>query len=146
MNKTSPDMQSSLVADGWTLLTDDGFIGLVGPFFQKGESPNLKFCFPVEDRHHNLRGVAQGGVMMTFADRIMGIAARAGTKSLRTATVQFNFQFVDAVQIGETIHASPVIVRGTKQLIFMNAVLMVDQRTVGVASGVWKRLAPPAAK
>lgn len=85
--------------------------------------------------------MVQGGALMTFADRVMGITARSTTESNRTATIQFNFQFLHAVHIGEVVEAVPAIVRGTRHLVFMNAELTVDDRIVGVGSGVWKRLA-----
>jgi acyl-coenzyme A thioesterase PaaI-like protein len=138
------ELTRQLKAEGWTVLTDEGFIGLVGPFFQKGEGADLSYRFPTEDRHHNLRGVLQGGAMMTFADRVMGITARAAAKAPRSATVHLDVHFIDAVQIGELVETSPVVVRAAKQLVFMSAELTVGSRTVALATGIWKILAPPA--
>jgi len=140
----SGELTRQMMEEGWTMLTDQGFIGLVGPFFQKGEGADLSFRFPTEDRHHNLRGVLQGGAMMTFADRVMGITARAAAKAMRSATVHLDVHFIDAVQIGELVETSPVVVRAAKQLVFMNAELTVGSRTVALATGIWKLLAPPA--
>jgi uncharacterized protein (TIGR00369 family) len=136
-------MSEALVADGWTLITDDGFIGLIGPFFRRGAGADLQFGFPTDSRHHNLRGVLQGGALMTFADRTMGITARAAAQATRSATVQLNVNFVDAVQIGEMVETRPVVIRVTRQLVFMSATLTVGERIVGIAQGVWKILAVP---
>ncbi len=127
----------------WEILTDEGFIGLIGPFYRLDTPEGPQFRFPTDQRHHNLRGVLQGGALMTFADRVLGTTARFLTQAPRTATVQMNMQFIDAVQIGEVVETMPVMVRATKQLVFMSCTLMVGERTVGVANGIWKKLAAP---
>ncbi len=131
----------ALIAQGWQAITDEGFIGLVGPFFQRQIDGDLHFIFPTDPRHHNLRGVLQGGALMTFADRSLGITARFHTKAARTATVQLDVQFVDATQIGETVAHTPRLVRATRSLVFLRTDLMVGDRVVGIAQGVWKILA-----
>jgi predicted transcriptional regulator len=50
-------------------------------------------------------------------------------------------QFIDAVQIGEVVETQPVVLRATRQLMFVDARLCVGERMVGSASGIWKRLA-----
>lgn len=140
----SNELTRQMIGEGWILLTDEGFIGLVGPYFQKGEGADLHFRFPTLDKHHNLRGVLQGGALMTFADRVMGITARAAAQSTRSATVHLDVHFIDAVQIGEWVEASPVVVRAARQLVFMNAEFKVGPRTVALATGIWKLLAPSA--
>ncbi len=134
-----------MVDGGWTVITDEGFIGLVGPFFQTGTGADLHFCFPTEAKHHNRRGVLQGGALMTFIDRVLGIAARAATQAERTATVQLDVHFIDAVEIGELVETCPKVVRATRQLIFMTADLTVGSRTVALANGLWKKLGPAVA-
>lgn len=130
-----------LLADGWQAISDDGFIGLVGPFYQRVQDGTPHFLFPTDARHRNLRGVLQGGALMTFADRSLGITARFHTKAARTATVQLDVQFVDATQIGETVAHAPQLVRATRSLVFLRTELMAAQRVVGIAQGVWKILA-----
>lgn len=124
----------------WQIVTDEGFIGLIGPFYRLDTEAGPRFRFPTDRRHHNLRGVLQGGALMTFADRVMGTTARALTQAQRTATVQLNVQFIDAVQIGETVETAPVMLRGTRQLVFMSCSLTVGERLVATANGIWKKL------
>jgi acyl-coenzyme A thioesterase PaaI-like protein len=138
------DIERAMVDQGWKVLTDAGFVGLVGPFFQMDTPTGPHFAFPTDARHHNLRGVLQGGALMTFADRVLGVTARALTHAARTATVQLNVQFIDAVQIGELVETRPTMLRATRSLMFMTTILTVGPRTVGSANGVWKKLAAPA--
>ena len=142
-HKTDPAATiARLLAEGWQQESDEGFIGLIGPFFRRETSEGPEFCFPTDKRHHNLRGVLQGGALMTFADRVLGMTARHHTQATRTATVQLDVSFIDAVQIGETVEAMPHMVRETKSIVFMRTELRVGERIVGTAQGVWKLLRP----
>jgi acyl-coenzyme A thioesterase PaaI-like protein len=125
---------------GWNVITDEGFIGLIGPFVQKGSGTDLHFGFPTDARHRNLRGVLQGGALMTFADRAMGITARAAKQATRSATVQLDVHFADAVQLGEFVETRPRVIRATRQMAFMSALLTVADRVVASANGVWRIL------
>lgn len=130
-------------AHGWQPYTDDGFIGLVGPFWEKpsdDENVAPHFGFLAEPKHHNRRGVLQGGMLMTFADRSMGMACWYANGKGPQATVHLDVHFVDAVQIGEFVEAYCRVVRRTRSLVFMSAELKVRERTVGTANGVWKSL------
>lgn len=135
-----------MLADGWNIITDEGFVGLIGPFWQKSTEGALLFCFPTDRRHHNLRGVLQGGALMTFADRVLGITTRMLTHAPRTATMQLDVQFIDAVQIGETVEARPELLRATRNTAFLRSTLTVGERVVGSAQGQWKLLHPREAK
>ncbi|MGE0311841.1 MAG: PaaI family thioesterase [Lautropia sp.] len=127
-----------LTAEGWAAIEDKGFVQLVGPFFRRGEGAGLRFCFPTADKHHNLRGVLQGGALMTFADRTMGTAARTWAGGNASATVQLNVQFVRAVEIGALVETCPVVVSATRNLIFMRADFLVGTSIVATAAGIWK--------
>jgi len=130
-------------AHGWEEYTDDGFIGLVGPFWAKPGSDETvapHFGFLVEPKHHNRRNVLQGGMLMTFADRTMGQTCWYANGKVPQATVHLDVHFVDAVQIGEFVESHCTVVRRTRSIIFMSSVLKVGDRVVGTASGVWKSL------
>ncbi len=125
---------------GWRSYTDEGFIGLVGPLWQRGPEDEPSFAFLAEHKHHNRRGLVQGGMLMTFADRSMGMTAWHANGRKPQATVQLDVHFVDAVEIGEFVEARCQVVRRTRSLIFMSATLVVGERVVATANGVWKTL------
>ncbi len=128
------------LARGWSVFTDPGFISHAGPFFYRMDGAGPSFAFPTSAKHKNRNDVLQGGALMTFTDRALGATARHLTDTPATATVTLNIQFVDAVRIGETVRASPTMVRATKQLIFMSGIFMVESRVVAVVNGVWKKI------
>ena len=127
-------------AHGWEQYTDEGFIGLVGPFWMRMEGEAPRFGFVMEPKHHNRRNVLQGGMLMTFADRSMGMTCWYANERQPQATVQLDVHFIDAVQIGDFVEAKCRVVRRTRALVFMSAELVVGSRLVATANGVWKTL------
>jgi acyl-coenzyme A thioesterase PaaI-like protein len=125
---------------GWEPYRDEGFIGLVGPFWSRPSGDSVLYAFMAEPKHHNRRGVVQGGMLMTFADRSMGMTCWYANERQPQATVQLDMHFVDAVQVGEFVEAKCRVVRRTRSLIFMAAELVVGTRVVATANGVWKTL------
>ena len=119
---------------------DDGFIGLIGPWWQRKNDDSYLYAFLAEKKHHNRRGVVQGGMLMTFADRSMGMTCWYANERQPQATVQLDMHFVDAVQVGEFVEAKCKVVRRTRSLVFMSAELVVGTRVVATANGVWKTL------
>jgi len=127
-------------ANGWELYRDEGFIGLVGPFWTRRSGDGYCYAFLAEPKHHNRRGIVQGGMLMTFADRAMGMTCWYANERQPQATVQLDVHFIDAVQIGEFVEAKCSVVRRTRSLVFMSAELVVGSRVVATATGVWKTL------
>jgi acyl-coenzyme A thioesterase PaaI-like protein len=139
--RTASEIQTFYpAAHGWETYGDDGFIGHVGPFWMKQDGESYRYGFVAEPKHHNRRGVVQGGMIMTFADRSMGMTAWYANNKHPQATVHLDVHFIDAVQIGEFVEAKCRVVRRTRSLIFMSSELMVGERVVATANGVWKAL------
>ena len=65
------------------------------------------------------------------------VAYEANNRQLQ-AKVQLDVHFVDAVQIGEFVEARCQVVRRTRSLTFMSATLLVGERVVVTANGVWR--------
>ena len=129
-----------LKASGWTMVETSGFIALVGPLWQRVVDEVLEYAVVTQDKHHNRRGLVQGGLLMTFADRSCGMTARFVSGRPTLATVQMDTQFVDSAKIGEILISKPRVVRATRSLIFMATELTAGNRCVATASGVFKVL------
>jgi Uncharacterized protein, possibly involved in aromatic compounds catabolism len=130
--------ESGLPAQGWSILEDDGFIGYVGPLWHRVVDGRHEYAIEGQRKHRNRRGLVQGGLLMTLADRTCGMTARYESGSEHLATIQMDTHFIDAARIGDLIVSVPRMVRGTKTLIFMSAELNVDGRCVMLANGVFK--------
>jgi len=134
---------TKLRADGWKIVETTGFIHLIGPLWQRHIDGQYEFALVAQDKHHNRRGMVQGGVMMTFADRTCGMAARYASGREFIATIQLDTHFVEGGKIGDILISRPRVVRSTRSLIFMNTDVTVDERCIVTANGVFKFLRAP---
>jgi len=131
---------AKLRSDGWTIVETSGFLHLIGPLWQRVVNGAHEYALVAQDKHHNRRGLVQGGVLMTFADRTCGMTARHVSGKPTLATVQLDTHFVEAGKIGETLVSKPHVVRATRSLIFIATEVTVDRRCIAMASGVFKIL------
>ena len=133
-----------LRSDGWKIVETSGFLHLIGPLWQRVVDGTHEYALATEDKHHNRRGLVQGGVMMTFADRTCGMTARYVSGKEFMATVQLDTHFVEAGKVGDILISRPRVVRSTRSLIFMSTEVTVDGRCIVMANGVFKILKGPA--
>jgi acyl-coenzyme A thioesterase PaaI-like protein len=131
---------ATLESLGWEIVDTSGFLHLIGPLWQRLVGGTYEYAIVAEDKHHNRRGLVQGGVIMTFADRACGMTARFVSGKPHLATVQLDVHFVDAGKIGEMLVARPHVVRTTKSLIFITTEVTAEGRVLAMASGVFKIL------
>ena len=129
-----------LKSDGWSIVDTSGFISLVGPLWERQVDGEHEYALVAQDKHHNRRGVVQGGLLMTFADRACGMTARFVSGRPTLATVQLDVHFIDSGKIGEILLAKPRAVRTTRSLIFMTTEVTANGRCIATASGVFKIL------
>ena len=129
-----------LISDGWTIVDTTGFLNLVGPLWQRMVNGEPEYALVAQDKHHNRRGLVQGGLLMTFADRACGMTARFVSGKPTMATVQLDVHFIDAGKIGETLMARPRVIRTTRSLVFVSAEVKANERTIITANGVFKIL------
>jgi len=134
---------AKLRSDGWSIVDTSGFIHLIGPLWERRVDDIHEFALVTQDKHHNRRGMVQGGVMMTFADRTCGMTARYVSGRQYMATVQLDTHFVEAGKIGDILISRPRVVRSTRSLIFMSTEVTVDDRCIVMANGVFKFLKGP---
>jgi hypothetical protein len=58
-----------LTNDGWTIVDDDGFLGLVGPLWRRTTGEMPQYAIAAQQKHKNRRGYVQGGLLMTLVVR-----------------------------------------------------------------------------
>ena len=110
-----PDKAAAkLKADGFGIVETSGFLHLIGPLWQRLVNGEHEYALITQDKHHNRRGLVQGGVLMTFADRTCGMTARYVSGKPMLATVQLDTHFVEAGKIGEVLTSKPRVVRSTR--------------------------------
>jgi acyl-coenzyme A thioesterase PaaI-like protein len=137
---TKDPLAEKLKAAGWSIVETSGFLSLVGPLWQRVVNGEHEYAIVAQDKHHNRRGLVQGGLLMTFADRSCGMTARFVSGKPTLATVQMDTLFIDSAKIGEVLVSKPRVIRATRSLIFTTTEVTADSRCVASASGVFKIL------
>lgn len=134
----APPQAFDPAAAGWRRRAGREFMALVGPIWVRGEGAGAEFGFVVERRHLNTGGVVHGGMLMTFADQALGMAGWSATGNRPQVTIQLDTHFISGAKLGEFVEARCEIRRQARSLIFLAAELVVGDRLVATATGVWK--------
>lgn len=126
---------------GWTKRRSQGpFTQLVGPVWIRREAGGSACAFLAEERHTNARGVVHGGMLMSFADHMLGWLVWDAVEKNACATVSLNNQFIAAAKPGDWIEMRGRIVRQTRSLVFVQGTMTVGERIVLTSEGIWKVL------
>lgn len=116
-----------------------GFNRHAGPIYRlPAEGEVRRFAFPVEAKHMNGSGSVHGGMLMTFADISMSQTSRAATGAQSCSTVSLTCDFVGPGKAGDILIAKVRVTRQTRTLVFLSADIVVGDRIVAVATGLWK--------
>jgi uncharacterized protein (TIGR00369 family) len=99
----------------------------------------------IKKRHCNSHGITHGGMLMAFADGLLGTAVWLETKTA-SVTVRMNSDFLSSARPGDWLEGTAKVTRATKSVAFCEADLHVGDRSVLKASGVFKLMARHKAK
>lgn len=118
-----------------------GFLGLIGPVrTEKTEGAPWTFSFTVGDQHLNPGGVCHGGMLMSFADHVLGTVIWESIGYKPCSTITLNCDFATAAKPGDLVEGEARITRSTRSLIFVNGLLTCRGAIVMQATGIWKVL------
>ena len=112
----------------------------VGPIFEQGPKGARHFAFIVDERHVNMRGVIHGGMLMSFADAVLGQAAWDACDHAACVTLNMQSQFIAPARAGDLVEVTPVLTRRTRSLMFLRGDFTVGGETIYTVSSVWKLL------
>lgn len=111
---------------------------LVGPFYERVVEGGVHLGVRVEEKHGNLRGVAQGGLIATLADVALGRNISYASEQKRPlATVNLTTDFAGAGQIGDWLEARVDVQRVGARLSFANAYIYAGDKRIARISGVF---------
>jgi uncharacterized protein (TIGR00369 family) len=136
------DPQAPHIPEGFEPLRRGGpFLHLFGPLYAKDTGGSLVVALRVEQKHLNTGGIAHGGLLVTLADSALGIALSTSQPSSQPlVTVSLSTDFADAARLGDWVEAHVDIQKVGKRLAFANCYLLVGERRVLRASGVFALL------
>ena len=109
-----------------------------GPLWYRTDDRGVEFAFLVDDHHCNMFDAVHGGMLCTFADQALGHLAWDTNKREPIVTVHLDVNFLAGAFRGELVECRPELVRKTRSLAFLQGTIMVGNRRVATASGIWK--------
>ena len=117
-----------------------GFLAGNGPLFGKWDGTHLRLGFRVEERHCNPGMVAHGGMLATFADMQLPIAARFQSKTDMgfLPTINLTCDYLAPAPLGAWVEGQGEVVRITKNLLFAQGAATADGVPVLRANGIFK--------
>ena len=135
-----PDVARADPPPGFHLLDNRSPFGiLVGPVFQRDDEDGNLFGFRVQLKHHNLGGVAHGGMLATFADIVLG-QFPARDFGRMTVTIRLVTDYLAPAKLGDWVVARPNVTRTTRNFVFAETTLIAGPRSLLTASAVFKTL------
>lgn len=132
-----------------------GFIDANGPLYVKTLDRTVALGFRVEPRHCNMMGICHGGMIATFCDMLLPIAAHALSAELARRflpTISLQVDYLGPSKLGAWVQGEAQLLRRTRALVFMQGLVTADGEPAARVSGVFKigpgfddALAPQAA-
>lgn len=120
-------------------ISSGGFNLHVGPIWRLPVDGDVRrFALIVADKHMNGSGSVHGGLLMTFADISMSQTSRAASGAKGCSTVSLTCDFVGPAKLGEMLESRVRVTKRTRTMVFLSADIVVGDRMVAVATGLWK--------
>ena len=118
-----------------------GFMKYNGGVLFKTISQNeYHFKTTIKENHLNAAGITHGGFIAAFVDAGAGTAAHRSAESNPCVTVSLELKFISTVRLGQELIGKTKIQKKTKSMVFLTCELLVANKIVATASGVWKIL------
>jgi uncharacterized protein (TIGR00369 family) len=115
------------------------FADVNGPLYAKIEDGKLVVGFRVELRHCNPARICHGGMMMTFADMLLGMGSNFSEKLGRfLPTVNMTSDFLAPSPLGAWVEGRAEVLRVTRNLVFAQALITADGTPAMRVSGIMK--------
>ena len=132
-------MQDLKIPEGYRQWQGDFFEDYVGPFYFRMEGEIAHTVFRVQPHNCNAHRVVHGGMLMSFSDYTLCIAAiGGGTDSVVTVTC--NNEFLGPAAAGDLVRGRGEVTRRGGSLIFTRVTLETKARLILTSSAVVKRL------
>ena len=111
-----------------------------GVLFKTISQDEYHFKTTIKENHLNAAGITHGGFIAAFVDAGAGTAAHRSAESNPCVTVSLELKFISMVRLGQELIGKTKIQKKTKSMIFLTCELLVANKIVATASGVWKIL------
>ena len=117
-----------------------------GLLFRTISKDEYEFKTTIKENHLNAAGITHGGFIAAFVDAGAGSAAHRAANQGVCVTISLELKFISAVKLGQELVGKTKIQKKTKSMIFLTCKLIVENKIVATASGIWKILNKELAK
>ena len=111
-----------------------------GLLFRTISENEYEFKVIINENHLNAAGITHGGFIAAFVDAGAGSAAHRVANGNPCVTISLELKFISSVQLGQELVGKTKIQKKTKSMVFLTSELTTANKTVAVASGIWKIL------
>ena len=111
-----------------------------GLLFRAISKNEYEFKVTINENHLNAAGITHGGFIAAFVDAGAGSAAHRVANGNPCVTISLELKFISSVQLGQELVGKTKIQKKTKSMVFLTSELTTANKTVAVASGIWKIL------
>ena len=108
-----------------------------GPFYIKKDSDRWTHGAFILDRHCNAANISHGGMLMSFADGVLGHTVYSKTKRAGV-TIKFNSEFLSAAREGEWLEGYGDVSNVRGDYVYCNTMLKVSTRNVLSVTSIFK--------
>jgi|TARA_B100001121_G_scaffold63458_1_gene55704 acyl-coenzyme A thioesterase PaaI-like protein len=108
-----------------------------GPFYIKEEGNKWIHGAYILDRHCNAANIAHGGMLMAFADGVLGHTVYYKTKRAGV-TIKFNSEFLSAARQGEWLEGYGNVSHVKGDYVYCDTMLKVSTRNVLSVTSIFK--------
>ncbi|TDU32227.1 uncharacterized protein (TIGR00369 family) [Panacagrimonas perspica] len=116
---------------------DSGFNTAFGLIYR--HETEQKLGFRMGPHHLNPIGVLHGGAMATFADTlVLAIIRGIPIRQPHTPTISITVDYVAAAPAGSWIEADTTLVKATRTMLFVQALITADGEIVSRTSGIYR--------
>ena len=111
-----------------------------GIMFRNISETEDEFKTTINENHLNAAGITHGGFICSLVDAGAGTAAHRCAGQAPCVTISLDLKFIAATKIGDEIVGFTKILKKTKSMVFLTCELIVENKIVATASGIWKIL------
>lgn len=111
----------------------------IGPFYHGMDESGPIYAFRAAAHHCNANGTVHGGVLMTFADFALCMAATNNYTGESCVTVSFSSEFVAVANINDLVTCRVEVTRKTRSMAFVRGAVSSGDEVVFTFSAVVRR-------
>jgi uncharacterized protein (TIGR00369 family) len=125
-----------------------GFLESNGPLYLRRLNDRVALGFRVGLRHCNPGNICHGGMLATFADMLLPIAARLQSRAEMgfLPTINLACDFLAPAPLGSWVEGLAEAVRATRNLLFVQGLATADGVACLRANGIFKITNPDSSK